>query len=291
MAKETYTREGRSALQDFYYAKKRGGRKISHSALWHSCFELIWVRSGKVYITIEGVEGELTEGDIAIIPQFALHSLTARGEDVEIESFAYSENIVYSLGLSVINMKYLTPFRYKSAASGFVIPDGYADGARLYRCLESIAEIQDSWEFGSELLTRAKFLEAHAYICNFFASRSGIGESVNSYLSGAEMYIENNISRTISPYEIAASLQISNSHLSKIIGSCLGCTTSELISRVKIHYVEKNMLTRGGTNVTDVAAELGYRSLSSFNRAFSKIRGCSPASFKKMYMPYDKAIL
>ena len=290
MVKRSVTREQNSSATDFYYAKKRGGKRITHSAVWHNCFELIWVRCGRLTLTVEGKEAELKEGDVAIIPQFSLHSLSAKGEDTEIDCFAYSENVIWSPGISTINMKYLTPFRYKSVNSGCVIARGSFISERLYKCLNGVVELQDYWDFGRELLARARFLEVHACVCSFFASTSGIGESMNSYLSGAEIYIENHITDSVSPYEIAAALQISNSHLSKIIGSCLGCTTGELILRVKVRYAEKNMLMRSGANISDVAYELGYRSLAAFNRAFNKIRGYTPAAFKKLYMPYDKAI-
>lgn len=290
MVNSSVAREQNSSAENFYYAKKLGGKRITHGAVWHSCFELIWVRCGRVTLTVEGKETELNEGDVAIIPQFSLHSLSAKGEDTEIDCFAYSENVIWSPGISTINMKYLTPFRYKSAASGFVITKGSFISEKLYRCLNSVVEIQDYWDYGRELLARARFLEVHACVCSFFASTSAIGESMNSYLSGAEIYIENHITDSVTPYEIAAALHISNSHLSKIISSCLGCTTGELISRVKVRYAEKNMLTRSGANIPDVACDLGYRSLSAFNRAFNKIRGYTPAAFKKLYMPYDKAI-
>jgi len=279
-----------TASSDFYCVRIKGGRKISHPSVWHSCFEIVWVRSGKVNIKIEDMEAELYEGDVVIIPQYALHSLYARGEDCSVDCFAYTERIVYSLGLSVVNAKYLAPFKYKTASPGCIIRAVSAVNEGLYERLGEVIAEYESSDFGRDLLVRAKILAAHACICDHYITVSGVGESVNTYLSSAEMYIENRISESISPYDIAASLQISHSHLSRIVDFCLGCTTSELISRVKMRYAEKHMLIRGKANVADVAARLGYKSPAAFNRAFGRIRGCTPAAFKKMYMPYDRVL-
>ena len=60
----------------------------------------------------------------------------------------------------------------------------------------------------------------------------------------------------------------------------VGCPPLRYLHRVRIS-VACSLLRGTGQTVTEVAAEVGYRSLSSFNRHFQEICGCSPTSYRR----------
>lgn len=80
--------------------------------------------------------------------------------------------------------------------------------------------------------------------------------------------------------ELSKKTPYSYSRLSRIFKAHTGCTIIEYLSAIKINYAKDALLYTDKT-ISEIAHELGYESISHFNRTFKKIIGRSPGEFRK----------
>ena len=109
----------------------------------------------------------------------------------------------------------------------------------------------------------------------------------NELMAEACLYIEENCTDALTLDEVTRHLGVSKSHFAHLFKIFTNMTfvdflTSERVKRSESYFHNPNM------RVTDIAFESGFSSISSFNRAFRKIKGYSPTEFRKtMIDRYD----
>lgn len=84
---------------------------------------------------------------------------------------------------------------------------------------------------------------------------------------------------------LANELNLSRSHLSRIINSELKTTFSDYLNVLRVNEAKKYLLMPEFSNYTLVAIglEAGFNSKTTFNSAFKKFAGITPSSFKKLH--------
>jgi AraC family transcriptional regulator, transcriptional activator of pobA len=97
-----------------------------------------------------------------------------------------------------------------------------------------------------------------------------------------EDVIEANYSDTKSVKDYANKLNITEKHLNRITKSCLGKTSTQLISE-RIVLEAKRMLIYSKLNVSQIGAELGYFDNAYFIRFFKRNTGITPYAFLTKY--------
>jgi len=80
---------------------------------------------------------------------------------------------------------------------------------------------------------------------------------------------------------LARELGYSEGYLSHIFSEALGTTMPAYVNTLRIRKAME-LLRRGSISVSDAALELGFGSIRSFNRAFRKETGMTPAKWRKM---------
>ncbi len=80
----------------------------------------------------------------------------------------------------------------------------------------------------------------------------------------------------------AFKLNITKKHLNRVAKSCIGKTSTQLISE-RIILEAKRMLIYSKLNVTQIGEELGYFDNSYFVRFFKKNVGITPFAFLVKY--------
>ncbi len=97
-----------------------------------------------------------------------------------------------------------------------------------------------------------------------------------------EDLIEENFKSEKFVKEYASKLHITEKHLNRVTKSCIGKTSTQLISE-RILLEAKRMLFYSKLNVTQIGEELGYVDNSYFVRFFKKNVGMTPLAFLTKY--------
>ena len=96
----------------------------------------------------------------------------------------------------------------------------------------------------------------------------------------AKRFIEENIQESLSLQEVATAINCSASYFCKMFKEATGMTFLDYLARLRIEKA-KNMLQNPHKRITEVAYDVGFQSISQFNRSFAKIVGLSPTNYRK----------
>lgn len=79
--------------------------------------------------------------------------------------------------------------------------------------------------------------------------------------------------------EVAHHCCVSEGHLSRLFHHATGLTFREYLTQIRIEHA-KSLLIQSGKNVTEIAYESGFQSLSQFHRVFCKVYGATPGKMR-----------
>ena len=96
----------------------------------------------------------------------------------------------------------------------------------------------------------------------------------------AKQYVSANLEDKVCLDDVAKRVGVSSFYFCKIFKRSTGMTLTEYVNRRRIEWA-KRKLVNPQARVTEVAYEVGYQSLSQFNRSFLKYVGMSPTRFRE----------
>ena len=96
----------------------------------------------------------------------------------------------------------------------------------------------------------------------------------------AKEYILENLDEPLKLDTIAAQVHVSPFYFCKLFKSTTGMTFTEFVNRQRIERAKRRLLDPS-ERITEIAYDIGYQSLSQFNRSFHRIVGESPTLFRK----------
>lgn len=99
-------------------------------------------------------------------------------------------------------------------------------------------------------------------------------------IARARRLIHAKLDEPISLAELARAASLSESHFCRTFKEVTKLTVTDYVTRARIATARKELL-RPATRVSDIAFQVGFQSLSQFNRSFAKIVGCSPTKFRE----------
>ena len=99
-------------------------------------------------------------------------------------------------------------------------------------------------------------------------------------VSRAKQYVNAHLDEKITLEDVASYVNVSTFYFCKVFKSSTGMTLTEYLNRRRIERAKK-LLLRPGVRVTEIAYDIGYQSLSQFNRSFLKYAASSPTEYRR----------
>lgn len=96
----------------------------------------------------------------------------------------------------------------------------------------------------------------------------------------ARKYIDEHQSEAMPLGRVAQAVNMSSFYFCKVFKKATGLTFTDYVSRVRVERA-KNLLLNPNVRVTEVAYEVGFQTLTHFNRVFRKIVGESPTAYRQ----------
>jgi AraC-like DNA-binding protein len=99
-------------------------------------------------------------------------------------------------------------------------------------------------------------------------------------IAKARRYIHDHLDDPLPLGAVAHEAGLSESHFCRLFKEATGLTLTDYVNRCRIERAKKELL-RSDRRISEVAFEVGYQSLSQFNRSFAKITGQSPSNWRR----------
>lgn len=99
----------------------------------------------------------------------------------------------------------------------------------------------------------------------------------------AKTFIEEHQAEDLRLSEVAKSVNTSAYYFCKMFKQATGLTFTDYLARVRVEKV-KNLLLNPHIRISEAAFQVGFQSLSQFNRVFRKISGESPTAYRERIM-------
>lgn len=150
----------------------------------------------------------------------------------------------------------------------------------------NLAKIEDAY-FHSLTLTQAQFQSMVRLVTIFAQHLSIISNQVlvqqdhaePPNITRAKQYIHDNQANDLSLGEVARAVNTSTFYFCKMFKKATGINFTDYLSRVRIEKA-KNLLINPNLRVSEIAYEVGFQSLTHFNRVFRRMVGQSPTDYR-----------
>lgn len=129
------------------------------------------------------------------------------------------------------------------------------------------------------MINLLKFMADHlSSISNQLAIRQSNAEPV--FITRARKYIEENITEELPLSRVAQAVHTSSFYFCKMFKKVTGLNFTHYVSRVRVEKA-KDLLQNPNLRISEIAFDVGFQSLTHFNRVFRNITGVSPSEFRR----------
>ena len=246
---------------------------------WHPYVEvLVSFRDGNV-TTINFTRYALAENDIAIVYSGDLHAVHNVTED----SFLI---IQFPIALLAVMGEFNRILPRLSRCNCVRYMPGDAASEAMLHSVRAIDGYYHSDDPFREVRAYASLLEFFAHVGRLCMSvqpedaGSANTEQANMKLMAeACLYIAENCAKALTLNEVANKVAVSKSHFAHLFKNYTNMTFVDFLTTERIKVAE-SLFSNPKLHIIDIAFESGFSSISSFNRAFRKVKGCSPTEFR-----------
>jgi AraC-like DNA-binding protein/ligand-binding sensor protein len=133
-------------------------------------------------------------------------------------------------------------------------------------------------QYDSILRLLAIFAQHLSALCNQLMVQSASAES--PAITKARAFIAERYADELSLTTVARAVNMSAFYFCKSFKKATGITFTDYLARVRVEKV-KSMLMNSHVRVSEAAYEVGFQSLSQFNRVFRRIAGESPSLYRE----------
>jgi AraC-like DNA-binding protein/ligand-binding sensor protein len=125
------------------------------------------------------------------------------------------------------------------------------------------------------LVTFAQQLSRHAEKLSLISDGSE-----PAAVSRARKFIDETLADPLPLSLVARHAGLSESHFCRVFKESTGLTLTDYVNRRRIEWAKKELL-KPEVRVSEIAFQIGYQSLSQFNRSFARFTGNSPTNFRR----------
>lgn len=220
----------------------------------HNVYEIFCVKKGTATAVIDGETYFLQEGDGLTVFPLQYHSYTVDG-DSRIEIYVFSPHFIPEFEEQTSGKR---PVCAKFSAA--TLPAVPADMSNIL-CIKG---------FFYTLCT--------AILSQVTLEGMGSGKTL-SVLDEMFLFVDRNYDKSCTLRDAAASLKYDYTYLSKLFREKTGMGFNSYVNRFRIGRATY-LLFSGDRSIGEVALEVGYNAIRTFNWEFRKIMGVTPAQYR-----------
>ena len=263
------------------YHIENAGRLFQIPVHWHDEFEIIYVRSGFLTVSISGESYIGKTGEAFVVSPGNLHLMGSQSGTVDYYTFLFPLKYISFRTDDMLDEKLLEPLN----SGHLMICPRVKDTAK--ELCEQLIEIymakKDESESKIATQVRTKII-----LLQFILEMWKKGFVIENDTSGRntvekEMvsYIQQNFTGKISLREFGEQFHLSEKYISRYFKEHFHITLSQYVTYLRLEHA-KQLLQDTDIPVTDVAMQSGYQNVSYFIRSFKETYGVSPLKYRKI---------
>jgi AraC-like DNA-binding protein len=271
-----------------FNVSKKIDTSFSDTMHWHPFIEILVSLYDNNEVTINFTKYVLKINDLMIIYPGDLHSLNHVDENAFIL-------VQFPLDLLMIMSEFNGNFSMFYQHHCIKYDPSNIDADKMILLIKELPELYYS---------DALFNEVHIYslLLTFFAKlgqycvnakKEEISDDANTdykstkLITEACLYISQNCTKPITLDDISHHIGVSKSHFSHLFKKYTNITFIDFLTTERVKRTEF-LISNPKAHIIDIAFDSGFSSLSSFNRAFKKIKGISPKEFRERMTKTNK---
>ena len=263
---------------------------------FHNCMEIGYCYEGEGTLSIGEKDYSYRGGQFSIIPKNCPHTTTSSDGTVSRWEYLFVDvdeilNCMYPAG---INKKSIEQMILRiNAKAMFCDAREYPDMAeRILHIFDVVRRadeyyIEEAKALINEFLVRVARANVHVVQRGMHENKV---EKTSMFISDAISYISDHYMEPIRIENLAAQCHISETHFRRLFSNYMSIGPLEYINLVRIQNACE-MLKKTDEMVSDIAYKCGFGVLSTFNRNFKQVMGCSPYEWRKKPENFEQQIL
>ena len=262
------------------YHIENAGRSFQIPVHWHDEFEIIYVRSGFLTVSISGESYIGKTGDAFVVSPGNLHLMGSQSGTVDYYTFLFPLKYISFRTDDMLDEKLLEPL---NSGHLMICPRVNDTAKELCEQLIKIYEAKND-ESESKITTQVR---TKIILLQFILEMWKKGFVIENDTSGRntvekEMvsYIQQNFTGKISLREFGEQFHLSEKYISRYFKEHFHITLSQYVTYLRLEHA-KQLLQDTDIPVTDVAMQSGYQNVSYFIRSFQKAYAVSPLKYRK----------
>lgn len=262
------------------YHIENAGRSFQIPVHWHDEFEIIYVRSGFLTVSISGESYIGKTGDAFVVSPGNLHLMGSQTGIVDYYTFLFPLKYISFRTDDMLDEKLLEPLN-----SGHLMICPRVNDTAKELC-EQLIEIYEAKKDESESKITTQ-VRTKIILLQFILEMWKKGFVIENDTSGRntvekEMvsYIQQNFTGKISLREFGEQFHLSEKYISRYFKEHFHITLSQYVTYLRLEHA-KQLLQDTDIPVTDVAMQSGYQNVSYFIRSFQKAYAVSPLKYRK----------
>lgn len=246
-----------------------------YSMHWHNAVEILMPIKNVFPVICGDKEYILKENDVLIIPAGELHNLKAQ-HGRRIIMLCDNAMIKNNPALAEVCRAFLQPVW---------INENYSRGfaAELNEAIMEMVSIFDSDPPFCEALLYEKLIEI---LLKIAVHNKSAESKQDEKAELVKRYIDTFYMNSITLDSLSKAVGYSKFHISRFF-AMNNTSFSDMLNARRIKEAE-TLLRNDSAPVTQIAMNVGFSSITTFNRAFRKFKDCTPSQFREMYREYNE---
>ena len=275
---------------------------------WHDELEIIYVKRGKLHVTISGENYIGNPKEAFVVSPGSLHFMGSPTGDVDYYTFLFPLEYISFQTEDLMEKMILSPLKRGRIMIKPQIMDMATDICeRLIEINDRMSDLKKRTSENSKNRESRKDIEAqksdqlhNITVTNINAQfetkitlikfiqkmwQSGLileNDANGTNTTEKEMitYIRQNYTKEISLREFGLQFHLSEKYISRYFKEHFHITLSQYINHLRLEHA-RQLLQESTVPVTEVALQSGYQNVSYFIRCFKKMYGVSPLKYRK----------
>lgn len=258
---------------------------------FHNYMEIGYCYEGQGILTIGEKDYRFSGNQFSVIPQNCPHVTVSDEETVSRWEFLYVDvdKILSDLYLSDSSGKKKAWVAQRINSEGiFCNAEDFPEMAD--KVLQMLNVMRRTEEFYLEEIKGITIAFLVALARKNQGNNQEVKEDKKVLISDALDYISDHYMESIRIEKLAGFCHISETHFRRIFSSYMNMGPLEYINLVRIRNACE-LLRKTDSQVADIAFQCGFSTVSTFNRNFRSVTGCSPVEWRKRPENFEQQVL